>query len=215
MYRSLKIMVASVVAIGLSIIGSSATIAYFTDTDEQTNNFVVGNASTELKIYDANGELNPSDYSPLEDTDTITFRLKATNNGNINVYQRFRVVLPIAMRDAVTLTLDGMGDCDVRTAANHTCENANYFATYNPSVGGAYAEYYIMSKAVLAKDSATVEWPTAQLNIVSLSGADSTPLTCGGGENNCALGVRAYSDAIQTTGFDNVVTAFQNFTETY
>ena len=215
MYRSLKIMVASIVAIGLSVIGSSMTIAYFTDTDEQTNNFVVGNASTELKTYDAAGELNPSNYEALEDGDTIVFRLKATNNGNINVYHRFRVVLPIAARDAVTLTLDGMGGCDVRTAANNTCENASYLATYNPSVGGAYAEYYIMSKAVLTKDNSTVEWPTAQLNIVALSGVDTSIFTCASGDNSCVLGVRAYSDAIQTTGFDNVVTAFQNFTETY
>lgn len=215
MYKSLKIMVASIVAIGLSIVGSSMTIAYFTDTDEQMNNFVVGNASTELKIYDENGELNPSSAEPLVDGDSITFRLKAENNGNINVYHRFRVVLPIAARDAITLTLDGMGDCDVRTVANNTCENANYLATYNPSVGGAYAEYYIMSKAILTKNSATVEWPTARLNIVNLSGVDSAATTCAGGENNCVLGVQAYSDAIQTTGFDNVVTAFQNFTETY
>ncbi|MBR2725763.1 hypothetical protein IKE87_00625 [Candidatus Saccharibacteria bacterium] len=215
MHKRIKIMVASIIAIGMSIVGSTMTIAYFTDTDEQINNFVIGNAATELKIYDNNGELDPSSYEPLEDGTTINFRLKAANNGNINVYQRFRVVLPIALRDAVTLTLDSMGGCDVKTVAGNTCENANYLATYSPSVNSTYAEYYIMSKAVLSKNATTAEWPTAQINIAGLSVVDRTLLTCENGNNSCVLGVRAYSDAIQTTGFDNVVSAFQSFTEVY
>ncbi len=215
MHKQIKILVASIVAIGMCIIGSSATIAYLTDTEQQVNNFTVGRASTTLTIYDDSGVLDPSSYSPIEDGTTVTYHLKAENDGNISVYQRFRVVLPIALKDAVTLTLSDMGDCDVRTATNNTCENTNYIATYNPSVNSTYAEYYIMSKAKLDVSATTVEWPTAQINFVSVSTIDSSLLTCGGGSNSCVLGVRAYSDAMQTTGFNSVTEAFQNFTETY
>ncbi|MBR2709999.1 hypothetical protein IKE72_02890 [Candidatus Saccharibacteria bacterium] len=214
MHGKLKIMLASLAAIAMSIVGSSMTIAYFTDTDGGVNNFVVGHASTALTIYDDGGELNPASYEPLEDTQHITFRMKAVNDGNIKVYQRFRLVLPVALADAVTLNLEGMNGCDVRTATSNTCENDNFIANYNPSVNGR-AEYYIMSKSILEKNAATTEWPTASLDIANLSAVDQSQLVCENGANSCVLGVGAYSDAIQTTGFNSVTEAFQNFTETY
>jgi hypothetical protein len=140
--------------------------------------------------------------------------MKAVNDGNIKVYQRFRLVLPAALADAVTLNLEGMNGCDVRTATSNTCENDNFIANYNPSVNG-HAEYYIMSKSRLEKNAATTEWPTASLDIANLSSIDRSRLVCESGANSCVLGVGAYSDAIQTTGFNNVTEAFQSFTETY
>ena len=130
MYHKIRITVVSLVAITICLLSSTGTLSYFTDTDAQTNSFTVGNASSALVIYDdiAGGTeniLDTDDYSPLEDPTNVPFYPKATNDGNIPVYQRFRVVIPIALANVVTLNLPTENNCKVETAINNTCSNDN------------------------------------------------------------------------------------------
>ena len=201
---------------------STITLSYFTDTDVKTSDFVVGNASTKLTIYgDESGEteLDTSSYI-ITDGDKIPFYLLAKNDGNIPVFQRFRVVIPNDLSGAVTLNLP-TENCTIDTSSESTCDNEKYTVIYKPSVevdDQTYAEYYIVSNEVLAKDSETAKWPVMGIKFNEVSGIDKSSLFICEGEsnNNCKLRISAYSDAIQTSGFtDGAVDAFVNFRETY
>lgn len=236
MYHKIRITVVSLVVIAMCVLSSVGTLSYFTDTDSATNNFVVGNASTKLAIYD---DVTSDEYHVLDASEYtvvangvlknntelpgIPFYLQATNDGNIPVYQRFRVVIPKALSSVVTLNLPTMSEnCSINTSSESTCRNDSYIVNYKPSVAGdnnEYAEYYIMSVNALAKDGKTTEWPTVELKIGSITPDMESLFVCPTSDdsgNNCTLGIRAYSDAIQTTGFvGGVENAFASFRETY
>ena len=226
MYHKIRITVVSLVVMAMCVLSSVGTLSYFTDTDAATNNFVVGNASTKLAIYDdVTGdeyrEIDVSRYTLVQNLQ-IPFYLQATNDGNIPVYQRFRVVIPKALSSVVTLDLPTMNDnCAINTGAESICRNDNYIVKYKPSVmdgDNEYAEYYIMSVNPLAKDSKTVEWPTVKLAIGDITSEMEGLFVCPESDdsgNNCTLGISAYSDAIQTTGFNSVTEAFDSLRETY
>ncbi len=220
MYHKFRIIVASLAIMMLCVLSSSLTISYFTDTKIATNNFTIGNASTALSIYDNLADekhiFNANDYSPLTDRDDIKLYLQATNDGNIPVYQRFRVVIPKALASAITLNLSDMDNCSVETNSEHTCANENYTVSYNPNVNDTYAEYYIVSNNILDLNASTVKWATQGLKIDGISSIDTSEFVCSDNSgNNCKLWINVYSDAIQTTGFTDAVSAFANFAETY
>ena len=208
----------------ICIASSSGTLSYFTDTVETSNSFAVGRVASELHIYkDTLGStFMNSDYDgehPIEAGQPIPYYLEAENTGNIDAYQRFRIVIPITFKDVISLKLYGnLSSCDVKVS--DVCENEDYKVTYDDSVEvesvPTYAEYYIESKNILAKDGKTANWPTSALYIEeNTENIDLSELACGESSNNCTLGVKVYSDTIQTYGFDDVSSAFVNFTETY
>lgn len=220
MYHNFRIIVASLAIMMLCVLSSSFTISYFTDTKVTTNDFTVGNASTALSIYDditnEKHTFDANDYSPLTDRDDIKLYLQATNDGNIPVYQRFRVVIPKALASAITLDLPNMNNCLVETDSEHTCTNENYTITYDSNVNNTYAEYYIVSNNILGLNDSTVGWATEGLKINGMSSIDTSEFTCSDNSGNtCKLWINIYSDAIQTTGFSDAISAFANFAETY
>ena len=129
MHRKIRITIVSLMVMIACMISSVGTLSYFTDTDGATNSFTVGNASTVLSMYDdvsgdEKREFDASRYSPLTDgMDDIPFYLQATNSGNIPVYQRFRVVIPIGLEDVVTLKLPTDESCNIKTVDGHKLGN--------------------------------------------------------------------------------------------
>lgn len=241
MYHRIRITVVSLVVMAIVMLSSVATLSYFTDTDSKVNDFAVGNAKTTLVIYDevsdadSRHEIVASDYTAVTnhvikcascttdeqlELDSLPFYLQATNDGNIPVYQRFRVVIPIALANVVSLDLPNTyNGCNVKTVENNTCSNTDYTITYNPSVSvedkPTYAEYYIVSNSKLAVDGKTKEWPINGIKFGDISSLDESLLTCGENDDNCAVGVKAYSDVIQTAGFQTAVEAFAGAGKTY
>lgn len=219
MYRKIRITVASLAVIMIAVLSSAGTLSYYTDTDGTTNNFVVGNASSKLTIYgDETGENVFTEPSrPTEDGTEVAFYPQAVNNGNIPVYQRFRVVIPIGLEDVVTLKLPTDESCAIQTTT--MCSNDDYTFIYKPYDSGTNtpAEYDIVSKNVLNQNSLTKKWPMTGIKFGAISDIDSSQYTCAGGDSNrCVFGVEVYSDVIQTTGFENgAVEAFESFTETH
>ena len=205
MYHKIRITVVSLIVIAICVLSSGATLSYFTDSVATTNNFTVGNASTSLAIYNdvAGGSeylFDADDYDLIDNLD-IPYYLQATNDGNIPVYQRFRVVIPKDLASVVTL---------------NTSTNSNYTVTYDPSVNDTYAEYYIVSNTALAVGNTTAEWPTISIHIGDISGVDNSLFTCANSNaNNCVLGISVYSDAIQVAGFTSAAQALANLAETY
>jgi hypothetical protein len=129
-------------------------------------------------------------------------------------------VIPIALANVVTLNLPTENNCKVETAINNTCSNDNYTIRYDSSVDvdnkPTYAEYYVTYNHVLPVDGKTSRWPLTGVHIDGLSGANKDLFTCDeNNSNNCVFGISAYSDAIQTTGFQNAIDAFEEFGETY
>lgn len=225
MYKKIRITAIAIVLAVICIASSSGTLSYFTDTDNTENNFVVGRVASELSVYkDTEGtEFDETEYEghPLEAGNQIPYYLQAENTGNIDAYQRFRIVIPIGLKDAISVKLGGdLAECNAKTATNNICEGSLYKVRYSASVEvddePTYAEYYIESKNILAKETKTEEWPTTALYIeAGASSEDLSQLACGESGNNCTLGVKVYSDTIQTYGFSDVSAAFVNFAETY
>ncbi len=223
MYHNFRIVVASLAIMLLCVLSSPITIAYFTDTDSKLNNFVIGNAATTLTIYadiSSNPRIifDPSIYSPLTANQEIPFYPEAENTGNIPVFQRFRIAVPIALKDTFTLSLPNT--CTLETETESTCSTDDYTIVYNPSVlteSSAYAEYYITSKNPLNIGEKTTDWwETSKILIGNISDIDNSLFQCTDNTaNNCILGVNVYSDVIQTTGFENALAAFANLEETY
>ncbi len=209
MYQRIRIAVVALVAITLSVLSSGMTLSYFSDTDGKTNSFTIGRASVKLSITDETGAPFVVPTEPVVDGSSIGFLLSATNDGNIPVYQRFRVVIPIALAGKVTLGLD---NCEMTGGA---CENTNYQISYEPAVAGTYAEYYIVLKTVLAAGATTAKSPTLSLNFSGISEEDGAALTCVSSDNNCVFGIKTYADVIQTTGFASASAAFANIEESY
>ena len=207
MYHKVRITVAAIAVMMLCLLSSTMTLSYFTDTKYSTNEFTVGNASTSLAIYDDITGANPhqfdvATYSPLVDGQPIPFYLQATNDGNIPVYQRFRVVIPKALANVVTLDLPNSTD---------------YTVAYEASVNDTYAEYYITGVNPLAVGATTNDWPSgAKITIDGLNEANKSLFACSGTDNNdCVFGIDVYSDAVQVAGFADAATAFAGVTETY
>lgn len=221
MYHKIRITVVSLAVILVAILGSTETLAYFTDTESQTNTFTVGNISTVLKVYsnvsgDASSwtEFNAGGYTLSSNMDPIPYYLQVTNTGNIPVYQRFRVVIPIGLADALSLELP----CTLDSSS--TCSGNGYKVDYISSVvvGGTqtYAEYRITSINPLSVGGTTAAWPTTAIKIGTLPDDWENIATCAGNDaNHCTFGIKVYSDVIQTTGFNDATAAFANFTETY
>lgn len=227
MYRKIRITVASLVVVLACALSSAKTLSYFTDTDGMTSSFIVGNASVKLVIYgDVTGEtmreFSADEYAPLTGgMDDIPFYLQATNTGNIPVYQRFRIVIPIGLEDVVSLKLPTDDSCVIAATTDYTCSNADYSITYKPydDEVNTPAEYDIVSLRALSVTgdySVTRQWPTEGIHISGISGVSKDLFTCAENDHNgCMLGINVYSDAIQTTGFLDAITAFENFTETH
>ena len=216
MYKSIRVAVASLIVMMICVLSSTLTLSYFTDTVTQSSDFTIGNASTELEVEFQRADTN----APITNGEMIPFSLQATNDGNIPIFQRFRIVIPIDLSNAVSLSLAG-NDCkNTGTSASGLCSNENYTITYNESVSiennARYAEYYIVSQEPLSVGDKTAEWLNLpQFEIGDIPSAGSEPYTCESGNNSCVLGIKFYSDSIQTTGFENAEQAFENFTETY
>lgn len=229
MYHKIRIAIVSLVVITIVMLSSVGTLSYFTDTDGKTNDFMVGNASTALTVYDDISsepwrELDASNYrnKPLVSEMLIPYYLQATNNGNIPVYQRFRVVIPIALADVLTLKVDGcVWQADPDDGDKSLCNTTNYNVTYDKSVDNTYAEYYIVNNRILDVGEATDEssgWPTVAIEVGDIPNSSSLNeiIECKNNDpNDCSLKVKAYSDIIQTTGFNSAMEAFEGFTETY
>ena len=226
MYRKIRITVVSLVVMTICMLSSTATLSYFTDTDSATNEFTVGKAASSLSIYEDENSITPfgtTNIGPLTDNmPDIAYYLQATNTGNIPVYQRFRVVIPGALANAITLEIPNCTlVADVNNTNISTCSNSDYSVTYDSSVpvdNATYAVYYIVSNVVLGLNEKTANWPTSAIKVGTVSTVtdlqDITTCTTND-SNNCKFGIRAYSDVIQTTGFTSAVQAFDGFAETY
>lgn len=188
MYHKIRITVAAIVVMVLCMLSSTMTLSYFTDTASTVNNFKIGNASSTLSIFkDSTGEtpFNANEYTLTPNMPDIPFYLQATNNGNIPVYQRFRIVIPANLD--ITLNLP---------------------ATDKYIVTEQSGTYYIVSKEILAVDGTTAHWPTSAIVVGDIP-SDMSPYTCPANSNNdCILGINVYSDVIQTTGFTSATDAF-------
>ena len=192
MYHKFRITITAIVVMMFCTLSSTMTLSYFTDTDSTTNSFTIGNASTALSIYgDDVGEqaFDASNYTLTPNMPDIPFYLQATNDGNIPVYQRFRIVIPTALADSITLNLPTTTDEYVVTNQSGT--------------------YYIVSTEALAVGETTAHWPTLAIHVGDITNIDTSQFTCSdNSNNNCVLGINVYSDAIQTAGFANATDAF-------
>ena len=191
MFQKVRITIGAIAIIALCLLSSTFTLSYFTDTVDSVNNFKIGNAASTLSIFkDNTGEtlFDANEYTLTPNMDDIPFYLEATNTGNIPVYQRFRVVIPTALADHITLNLP---------------ETDKYTSTKDSGT------YYIVSSSVLPVEGKTEHWPTLSISVGDISGIDTSQYACQENNNNdCILGIHVYSDVIQTTGFDSAAAAF-------
>ncbi len=106
-----KLMAVALVVAMLSVVVISGSLAYFTDTDKETNTFTVGNVAIDL--HEANDAETPAvdkDYQAwLKDqvlmpgdpnTNTIAKRVYVENTGDNDVYVRVHIAVPTILDNA-------------------------------------------------------------------------------------------------------------------
>ncbi len=106
-----KLLAAALVVAMLSVVVVSGSLAYFTDTDKETNAFTVGNVAIDL--HEANNADTPAVDEAYQDwlgeqvlmpgdvnTNTIAKRVYVENTGDNDVYVRVHIAVPAILDDA-------------------------------------------------------------------------------------------------------------------
>jgi predicted ribosomally synthesized peptide with SipW-like signal peptide len=186
-------LVAAMLAIG--IIGG--TLAYFTDTDKETNTFTLGNVKIELKedFDKANATLLPGKQNAVKKIVTVE------NTGSSKAYAWIEVWVPEALdKNGLELTYDASATKE-RELGQKTVEGqiCNGYVWYNKADALANGDSTdnILEKVGLNKD-------VKQGEDGNLTLLDGTPYT--GKYEVTVVGV-----AIQAEGFENISEAIKAY----
>lgn len=142
-----KKIVALIFAFALCITATfSATVAYLTDTDDDTNVFTVGNVEIEQNEKNRNGEdFEDQKIFPIVNDSTengyhmgnnyVDKIITVTNTGSEDAYVRTYIAIPVALDDGPTtfdasvnvLHWNGASASDENAAADQNMQNAWYW----------------------------------------------------------------------------------------
>lgn len=104
-----KILAISLVVAMLAVAIIGGTLAYFTDTDKETNTFTVGNVDIDLHEANKDGAIDGAYFEWLEDqvlmpgdnqTNTIAKRVYVENTGKSYAYVRVHIAIPSVLDNA-------------------------------------------------------------------------------------------------------------------
>ncbi len=228
-----KIIALAVAAALLAIAVVGGTYAYFTDKDDATNVFTVGNVDITLYestlhrggAYGGNGV--PTDDEIIADADDYQDYLAAQelmpgvsikkmpyvkNTGKSDAYVRIRVLIPTA------LNLDYLNSSVICTSAldNEFSRPANvglYDVDGKTTIDGVeYDVYSFIRNDALAADEMTYwnVWNNITMD-ADTTMDDYTALVEAGAIVDGQFNVIVQADAIQAATFDNAVDAFAAF----
>ena len=211
-----KILILTLCIALLAVAAVGGTLAYFTDTEEVTNTFTVGNVKIELLesqllradditdaaiIADAEGYADYLAQAGKNILPGISVK-KAPyirNTGSNNAYVRLRVLIPVELMDIVTCvyTSEAVADGSVAEAVKLA----------NVTVDGVeYAQYAYVYNEKLAPEAMTY-WPVfsqVKLN-ENVTSEDVAGLTDAG------FNIILQADAIQADTFETAAAAFAAF----
>ena len=200
----------------LAIAAVGATLAYFTDTEEVTNTFTVGNVKIELlesqllRAEDVTDEAIAADAEGYADYlaeagknilpgISIKKAPYIRNTGNNNAYVRLRVLIPVNMLDLVT--------CVYTDAAFEDDSIAEAVKMDNVTIDNVeYAQYAFVYNQKLAPEKMTY-WPVfskVKLN-EAVTSEDVAALT------DATFNIILQADAIQADTFETAAEAFAAF----
>lgn len=223
-----KLTALALVIVMVAMLFTGLTMAYFTDTDEATNTFTVGNVDIQIREeqgkYDDQGNLEG--YVPFEQGkemvpgQLVEKFVYVDNTGKNDAYVRTRILIPMEYADALRMTISA-------TWKGWWYFNDGTEDNYNPTKveydGKEYLQYTFLYQHIL-KSGEKMYAPL--LTKVSLHPTfdwlDQAKgwYTLGNGEDKVAVTVTdtyidptvvILADAIQAEGFDDVYKAFAAF----
>lgn len=221
-----KITTLVLLAALLTIVIGGATLAYFTDEDEATNTFTVGNVAIDL--HEANKDEVPlvdAEYHAwLEDqvlmpgdnsTNTIAKRIYIENTGASDAYVRVHIAIPSVLDNLTDASYnllhfnytalsvgEGKWDWSKTTGAPYEADWNYYVATVD---GIEYNIYVVTYEGILSKDAMT-EDAMHQVYLykdVTNEDIEKADETLDGNWN-----ILVFAEGVQTAGFTNAYEAF-------
>ena len=214
MKKKLLILTLSIALLAVAAVG--ATLAYFTDTEEVTNTFTVGNVKIELLESQLLRAEDVTDAAIVADAEGYASYLAEAgknilpgisvkkapyirNTGSNNAYVRLRVLIPVEMADIVT--------CAYTSAAVADGSVTEPAKLANVTIEGVeYAQYAIVYNEKLAPEAMTY-WPAfyqVKLN-ENVTSEDVAGLS------DATFDIILQADAIQADTFATAAEAFAAF----
>jgi len=212
-----KILALALTVAMIAILAVGGTLAYFTDTEEATNVFTMGNV--DITLDEAGVEKNGDEWTATNDRvqeneyedvypgavlpkDPIVH-----NVGSYDAYVRAKVTVDfnkLAGMQADKTLFNGKDDDDLKTLVNINTEEWA-FENYDYSLSDRTVTYTYTYKTVLAADTDTA----ALFTPVTIPAGLTNEEVAGYGLDEFEINVVA--EAIQTTGFDSAVEAWAAF----
>ena len=214
-----KTIIAAIILLLLFIIGGA--IAYFTDTDEATNTFTIGNVEIEVvetawdALPDADNDGIPNDAEDMMPGETVTKDPKIHNLSNTNsAYVFMKVVSPCSTGANITVN-NVSTPTPVREFVTYTANSGWYLMTpsnscTNGSVTRIYAYGSSTEMTELTKNDAnatTDETPTLFDSITLNPLLDGSEQVLTGNKNVVITGYAIQKEGITATSPTAVWTA--------
>ena len=219
-----KVLAIALAIICLGVAGSTATLSYFTDTSEVTNNFTIGTTDIQFfRWYSPIARFYNSEEAPgvneryenwlgassnmLVGGKSVPLYPYVSNTGNIDVYVRMRMYIPRGLYDKY-VTFD-QADGIVSISAENQ-ENTEWLrASKDVEIDGkAYREVTYYRKDPLAPRKQTSVAPITSIGLSRDVIGEDIDLS-GFVDENGKLVVKMGADAVQAHGFESAVKAFQ------
>ena len=220
-----KVLAVALAAICLGVAGSTATLSYFTDTSEVTNNFSVGNADIQFfRWYSPIARFYNADEAPgvnqryeswlsaksnmLVGGKSVALYPYISNTGNMDVYVRMRMYIPSELYNHNYVTFaqaDGIVSISAENQDNTEWLRASKDVTVD---GKAYREITYYRKEPLAPKKQSSVAPISSIGLSTAVIGEDVDLS-GFVDENGKLVIKMRADAVQSYGFDTAVKAFQ------
>ena len=219
--------VALVVALVAIMVGG--TLAYFTDNDEVTNTFTIGNVK--IEIYENGSETDDTHMTmgiltpianttdPSADESYIDKLVVVKNTGANDAYIRTHIAIPTKLVDYLVLDVDTTGWTE-QTSSTATVDGVEYTVytyDYNESVAPTVPTSQLLKGVYLAADVDFEADSAGNLWFVKKTNGEITHRSnflahtaTGDGYKSADVYVLVASQAIQSQGFDNATTALNS-----
>ena len=229
-----KLMAVALVVAMLSVVVISGSLAYFTDTDQETNTFTVGNVAIDL--HEANKSDTPAVDEAYQEwlkdqvlmpgdpsTNAIAKRVYVENTGDNDVYVRVHIAVPAIVDDAQPLFDASQGllhlssdaaflgqgkwnwGCKPTTVSGEYFSKGDNWNRYTTNIDGIPYNVYVVTYETALKKGASTEDAMHQVYMDSKATAEDIAKV------NEVLGERwnilVLAEGAQADGFTDAFTA--------
>jgi len=222
-----KVLMLSLTVALVAILALSATLAYFTDTDKETNSFTIGDVEIDLvEEFEQGANLTPGvgtrdpETGVVEIANTVSKVVNVENIGDNDAYVRVHIAIPAFQVDGVNVNVINPVCDDMSTVNGQWIWGKTLDSNYPPRDGGEwnqtrdftingipYKAFCVTYESILAPDETTTTDAMYKVYMQSeISNEDIKGWDALYGDGNWEK-VYVYAEGVQAEGFSDAITA--------